>query len=118
MNLLPFATKLATVGILGILRLVTFQMALEILCRFPLASADAAFEILSVLMCAHMPINEKARRKVLSANLAAAIEVLWLAPFKPSDFTKTKAMHNLSKMHLLTMQSPGNAPIFQINYLK
>ena len=54
--------------------LVHFQMRFQILRRLIFNAADATFEIFTILMRAHMPINQKARRKIFPTDLATEKE--------------------------------------------
>lgn len=55
--------------------LVHFQMRFQILRRLIFNAADATFEIFTILMRAHMPINQKARRKIFPTDLAIDIDL-------------------------------------------
>ena len=52
--------------------LVHFQMRFQILRRLIFNAADATFEIFTILMRAHMTINQEARREIFATDLATA----------------------------------------------
>ena len=68
--LVPLSTQFTTMCVFRIVWCMHFQMRFQILWRLIFNAADATFEIFTILMRAHMPINQKARRKIFPTDLA------------------------------------------------